>query len=423
MVEPYNINDKEIFRNLKDVKPLLINVTTCVQNLGGSYRVGSSSADVASVDQFKVVPRIMELSDKEGTKTNVDHEPQASDREGSGSGEEDVEEGEEVCYGEGLETKEIFCFKKKYGIPQDIRLEEYHYNMTDQEIPLGRIFVHREQIKKGLKLLLRANQKKLSNFFDVVPVDDLELEAGGAGNSLSLKKLKEYYAYKLEKVLNNGTAVAAKKKKGLTARSVARAYMLVQHLEMMGGNLHVVPHYSSHGYLYISQSLLGSPMRWTLTHTSIVLVRNRTYLLLIDTVVVRDPYKDKRDSAHAFKEVTFFYGALASPDHVQPYYPNRVVRQLNREHDIPINRLLIKVSNLWNAKELRKFNPKYEWVDCFSSKKWKEFVLKKADRGQRVREGPLVCTEAYLEWFASVSWTAICPITVDLAANDDVGIH
>ncbi|KAF6136413.1 hypothetical protein GIB67_019296, partial [Kingdonia uniflora] len=52
------------------------------------------------------------------------------------------------------------------------------------------------------------------------------LKAGGAGNSLSLKKLKEYYAFKLEKVLSDGTAAAAKKKKGLTARSVARAYML-----------------------------------------------------------------------------------------------------------------------------------------------------------------------------------------------------
>ncbi|KAF6137398.1 hypothetical protein GIB67_036435 [Kingdonia uniflora] len=98
----------------------------------------------------------------------------------------------------------------------------------------------------------------------------------------------------------------------------------------------------------------------------------------------------KRDSPHAFKEVTFFYGALASPDHVQPYYPNRVVRQFNREQGIPIKRLLTEVSNLWNAKEPRIFNPKYEWVDCFSSQKWKEFVLKKVNRGQRVREGPLV---------------------------------
>ncbi|KAF6171077.1 hypothetical protein GIB67_010945 [Kingdonia uniflora] len=183
------------------------------------------------------------------------------------------------------------------------------------------------------------------------------LKAGGVGNLLSQRKLKEHYAYKLEKVLSDGTAAAAKKK-GLTARSIARAYMI-----------------------------------------------------------------DKRDSAHAFKEVTFFYGALASSDYVQPYYPNRVVRQFNREEGIPTKRLLIEVSNLWNAKEPRKFNPNNEWVNCFYGQKWKEFILKKADRGRRVREGHLVCTEGYLEWFASVSWNIICPITTDLAADDDVRIH
>ncbi|KAF6135732.1 hypothetical protein GIB67_028588 [Kingdonia uniflora] len=52
------------------------------------------------------------------------------------------------------------------------------------------------------------------------------LKAGGAGNSLSLKKLRDHYAYKLGQVLSDGTATAAKKKKGLTAKSVAHAYML-----------------------------------------------------------------------------------------------------------------------------------------------------------------------------------------------------
>ncbi|KAF6156973.1 hypothetical protein GIB67_039734 [Kingdonia uniflora] len=51
------------------------------------------------------------------------------------------------------------------------------------------------------------------------------LKAEGVGNSLSLRKLKKHYAYKLEKVLSDGTAAAAKKK-GLTTRSFARAYML-----------------------------------------------------------------------------------------------------------------------------------------------------------------------------------------------------
>ncbi|KAF6148076.1 hypothetical protein GIB67_024251, partial [Kingdonia uniflora] len=54
---------------------------------------------------------------------------------------------------------------------------------------------------------------------------------------------------------------------------------------MMRDNSHVVPRYSSHGYLHISQSLVGFPRRWTLIHTSTVLVRNGTYLLRTDMVV------------------------------------------------------------------------------------------------------------------------------------------
>ncbi|KAF6138671.1 hypothetical protein GIB67_009865, partial [Kingdonia uniflora] len=108
---------------------------------------------------------------------------------------------------------------------------------------------------------------------------------------------------------------------------------------------------------------------------------------------------------------------------VQPYYSNRVVRQFNREQGIPKKRLITEVLNLWSTERLRKFNPKYEWVDCFSGQKWKDFVLKKAARGRRVREGPLVCTEGYLEWFASVSWTTICPIVVNLAVDDDAGVQ
>ncbi|KAF6142114.1 hypothetical protein GIB67_037032 [Kingdonia uniflora] len=140
------------------------------KQLGGRDRVGSNSGDIASVGQFRMAPRIVEVSDEEVTETYMDHELHVSDRKGSRGGEEDVEEGEEACYGEGPETKEILSFKKKYGISGNFVFQEkYQYYMIDKEIPLGGILVHREQIKKGLKLPLRADQKKLINFFDVAP--------------------------------------------------------------------------------------------------------------------------------------------------------------------------------------------------------------------------------------------------------------
>ncbi|KAF6148319.1 hypothetical protein GIB67_025538 [Kingdonia uniflora] len=77
--------------------------------------------------------------------------------------------------------------------------------------------------------LHRARSIVLRQVFENNLLQDLNtfnsLKAEGAGNSLSLRKLKEHYAYKLEKVLSDDIAVATKKK-GLTARSIARAYML-----------------------------------------------------------------------------------------------------------------------------------------------------------------------------------------------------
>ncbi|KAF6167824.1 hypothetical protein GIB67_027602, partial [Kingdonia uniflora] len=74
----------------------------------------------------------------------------------------------------------------------------------------------------GFSALMEVFQNNLLQDLNVFK----SLKAGGVGNSLLLKKLKEHYAYKLEKVLSDGTTAAAKKKKGLTARSIARTYML-----------------------------------------------------------------------------------------------------------------------------------------------------------------------------------------------------
>ncbi|KAF6143377.1 hypothetical protein GIB67_001321 [Kingdonia uniflora] len=72
-------------------------------------------------------------------------------------------------YGDGDETNEILSFKQKYNIPQDVRLGKYYGDMINQEISMDGILVHQEQIKKYLKLPLRANHKNFFNFFEVTP--------------------------------------------------------------------------------------------------------------------------------------------------------------------------------------------------------------------------------------------------------------
>ncbi|KAF6149076.1 hypothetical protein GIB67_018654 [Kingdonia uniflora] len=132
MAKPIQIDDKEIFENLTDVKPLQIDVTACVQKLGGRYRVGLSSADVASVNQYKVAPRVVEVSDNEGTEIDVDHEPQASDREGSGGGggEEDIEDDDEVC---GVINSRLKVKGEEVITVDDLSLKEIDRNSTISE--------------------------------------------------------------------------------------------------------------------------------------------------------------------------------------------------------------------------------------------------------------------------------------------------
>ncbi|KAF6151994.1 hypothetical protein GIB67_010568, partial [Kingdonia uniflora] len=193
------------------------------------------------------------------------------------------------------------------------------------------------------------------------------LKVGGAGNLLSLKKLKEHYAYKLEKVLSDGTAAAAKMKKGLTARFVARAYMMyvlgsflfltkkrtdvsARYLVLfakdkvakkwswrsavlahMYCNLGAASRDDERQFVYCTTlleswifahfpKLVGIPKEMDsdayehCTCWKWVTDRYSGTTLLNFKEVAWDPYKDKRDSPHAFKEVTFFYGALANDD-------------------------------------------------------------------------------------------------------------
>ncbi|KAF6146873.1 hypothetical protein GIB67_018526 [Kingdonia uniflora] len=208
----------------------------------------------------------------------------------------------------------------------------------------------------------------------------------GAGILLSLKKLKSHYAYKLEKVLSDGTAAAAKKKKGLTTRSVARAYMLYvlgtflfptkkgtdvsacylvlfakdklakkwsrgsAVLAHMYYNLGAASRDDARQFACCTRLLeswifayfpkLGripkemdsdayehcTCWKWDVSITDryggSTLLNFREALdnyKLED--VVWDLYRDKRDSLHAFKEVNFFYGALANDSGIHQRKP------------------------------------------------------------------------------------------------------
>ncbi|KAF6149509.1 hypothetical protein GIB67_003657 [Kingdonia uniflora] len=56
-------------------------------------------------------------------------------------------------------------------------------------------------------------------------------------------------------------------------------------------------------------------------------------------------------------------------------------------------------------------------MDLLSEGKWRDSIILR--RGKKVHDGIPVCTEGYLEWFNSISFTKLCPDVVNLAEDDN----
>ncbi|KAF6157459.1 hypothetical protein GIB67_004397 [Kingdonia uniflora] len=138
---------------------------------------------------------------------------------------------------------------------------------------------------------------------------------------------------------------------------------------------------------------------------------------IINMVVIWDPYLEKREDKHNFKEVASFTGLLCSPEHNKPYYPNRVQRQFNRRQPVPRAPTCVEQNGLRLCDKPCAYKPKYNWVDLFSEGKWRDSII--LTRGKKVHDGIPVCTEGYFKWFNSVSFTKLCPDAVNLTEDDD----
>ncbi|KAF6153146.1 hypothetical protein GIB67_034868 [Kingdonia uniflora] len=166
------------------------------------------------------------------------------------------------------------------------------------------------------------------------------------GNSLSLVKCVNFYAEKFKKYNDTiqNEMPAGQKKKAMSTLSVART------ASRTGGKLFA------------------------------------TYSTLLE--VVWDPYRTERRSDHDFRENTFFNGLTSSPDHVDPIYPNRVVRQFARIQPILKNPKCVEVSGLrtWDGEELVMI-PKEEAVPSRNlQKNIDELITKYEDSVKRLKE-------------------------------------
>ncbi|KAF6171106.1 hypothetical protein GIB67_020585 [Kingdonia uniflora] len=179
-----------------------------------------------------------------------------------------------------------------------------------------------------------------------------DLKAGGQGISLSLKKMEDLFAGKVGTNVHDSASASSIR---LSSRMVGKAYMLY---------------------------VLGSFLFPTKKGTDVSV----KYLSFFqDQHVIFDPYVEKREDIHMFEEVASFTGLLCSPEHKEPYYPDRVQRQFNRRQPVPRPPAFVERSGL-------RFGDK---------------------------AGPYNLNEGYFEWVNSVSFTKLCPDVVNLGEDAD----
>ncbi|KAF6147616.1 hypothetical protein GIB67_031607 [Kingdonia uniflora] len=233
-----------------------------------------------------------------------------------------------------------------------------------------------------------------------------------------------FFAYKVGR---NAVAEASSSSEppSLSSRAVAKAYMLYvlrSFIFLTKKGTDVSPK-----YLNIFESK-NSEIKWSWGATKLAHLYyslgassrvNVKALACCTTLleVVWDPYLEKRADRHVFKKVASFTNFIFSPEHIEMYYPNRVQRQFNQRQYVPRNPICLEDSGLCFAVQLGTYKTKYNWADLFSGGKWKDSLI--TTRGRKVHDGILACVEGYFEWFKKVSFTKLCPTTVNLDENAD----
>ncbi|XP_026421516.1 protein MAIN-LIKE 1-like [Papaver somniferum] len=114
--------------------------------------------------------------------------------------------------------------------------------------------------------------------------------------------------------------------------------------------------------------------------------------------VTWNPYQASRDH-HAFDEIAFYSGCLTAFEVVEPYHPDRVLRQFGRFQRIPSSPFLpVEVCRPKDSNGyVVGFKGKYQYWGC-----WQDHLLPELERGHFVIR-PSDCDAAYMEWYRTVS--------------------
>lgn len=111
-----------------------------------------------------------------------------------------------------------------------------------------------------------------------------------------------------------------------------------------------------------------------------------------------DPYCGHRDS-HPLLDISFYTGMLKCLDIVEPYYPDRVLRQFGRVQTIPRNPYThFRVRRVSDSKSYKVV---YQYFDGLWQR-WRDHVLDDANRSTPVKFS-YDCTSEYLSWYQNIT--------------------
>lgn len=114
--------------------------------------------------------------------------------------------------------------------------------------------------------------------------------------------------------------------------------------------------------------------------------------------VIWDPYHDNRIE-HPFFDVAYYNGCLKCMHIVEPYHPDRVLRQFGRVQIIPSPPLApVRASRGSTAKQ---YIIAYKYLDTIWES-WENHLLSEIGRSVLVLH-PWDCVPGYLDWFTSIS--------------------
>ncbi|KAI8544312.1 hypothetical protein RHMOL_Rhmol08G0286700 [Rhododendron molle] len=132
--------------------------------------------------------------------------------------------------------------------------------------------------------------------------------------------------------------------------------------------------------------------RWCLhseSGTSVQHYRRVLDDLLVDEVIF-DPYKDRRQN---FQEIAFYTGPIRAMSVVEPYLPDRVLRQFGLLQRIPADPIAPQRA----SRGQHTYDVDYEWTEGFWSSP--DYHLVPEDKRERTPPGmPWACTDDYIPW-------------------------